>query len=82
MANKSIEELVKLATEGNLQATYELGNRYYTGNGVKQDYKMAIDYFRKAEEIGNKNGSYGYSEVGCGIWFISIRHWRNVLDGL
>ena len=62
MANKSIEELVKLATEGNLQATYELGNRYYTGNGVKQDYKMAIDYFRKAEEIGNKNGSYGIAE--------------------
>ena len=62
MANKSIEELVKLTTEENLEATYELANRYYTGDGVKQDYKTAIDYFKKAEELGNKNGSYGIAE--------------------
>ena len=35
------------------EAVYQLGVRYDAGYGVKQDKKLAVQYFRKAAEQGH-----------------------------
>ena len=40
------------AEEGNTQAQYNLGEIYYHGEEVKQDYSEALKWFRKAAEDG------------------------------
>jgi TPR repeat protein len=41
------------AAQGNADAQFLLGNAYYTGNGVDQDYTQAIDWWKKAAAQGN-----------------------------
>lgn len=43
------EVLENLSEDGNVEASLELGSRYYFGNGVEQDYSKAIRYYRRAE---------------------------------
>lgn len=33
---------------------YQLGNAYYEGNGVRQDFKRAFDYWKKAADQGHR----------------------------
>lgn len=42
-----------MAEQGNAAAQYNLGVRYDKGEGVAQDYKQAVVWFRKAAEQGN-----------------------------
>lgn len=44
----SIENLEKLSENGNAEASYELGLRYYRGIGTEIDYAKAKSLFEKA----------------------------------
>ena len=58
MGNKIIENLEKQSIEGNVEATQELGIRYYRGLGVDVDYQKAKSYFEKANSNGCKGSAY------------------------
>ncbi len=49
----NIVKFEKLASEGDARAMTELGLRYHQGQGVKQDYAMAYDWYMKAIEQGD-----------------------------
>jgi TPR repeat protein len=41
------------AEAGNADAQFLLGNAYYNGNGVPQDYNEALSWWQKAADQGN-----------------------------
>ena len=43
----------KAADQGNASAQNNIGDLYYWGNGVKQDYEEAMKWYRKAAAQGN-----------------------------
>lgn len=47
------EALVQRAKSGDAEAQYDLGWVYYEGEGVIQDYKEAVKWFRLAAEQGD-----------------------------
>ncbi len=47
--------LVKKAEKGDATAQYDLGEAYYRGNGVEQDYDKALEWYRKGAAKGNGN---------------------------
>jgi hypothetical protein len=47
-----------LAEQGNAEAQYDLGVMYLRGQGVLQDYKEAVKWFRLSAEQGNANAQY------------------------
>ena len=47
-----------LAEQGNANTQFNLGNMYYEGKGVKQDYAEAVKWYRKAAEQGNANAQF------------------------
>lgn len=49
----------ELANQGMLSSMYSLAVTYDKGQGVKQDYKLAFDWFLKAAEQGFKEAYYG-----------------------
>ena len=53
MAMGEFEELLKRSKQGDLDAQIELGNCYYNGKGVEQDYLEAIKWYLKAANQGN-----------------------------
>lgn len=59
----------KAAGEGNPTALFDLGNRYYYGNGVNQDYVQAKEWYLKASAKGHaqakkKIGDFYYYGIG------------------
>jgi len=46
--NSKIVRLLREATEGRQEAQYELGRRYYLGDGVERDYALAFRYMSTA----------------------------------
>lgn len=48
-----LDNLKKLADEGNMSAQNNLGVRYYKGEGVDQNYEKAFNYLLKAAEQGD-----------------------------
>ena len=40
----------RLANQGDADAQYSLGWKYYKGEGVRQDYVKAIEWYKKAAE--------------------------------
>src|SRR5882672_1450316 len=51
-----IGETQAKAEKGDAEAQAELGSRYYHGSGVKQDYEVAVKWFRQSAEQGNLRG--------------------------
>ena len=51
-SNLSFADVKKLAMSGNVRAEYALGMRYATGDGAKQDYHEAREWFQRAAERG------------------------------
>jgi TPR repeat protein len=47
-SEETLGSLKRLDRAGNISATYNLGVRYWEGNGVKQDYTKAVGFFKKA----------------------------------
>lgn len=58
IARQSVSEITKAANQGNADAQYQLGLRYFNGNGVRRNYTKAASWFRKAAEQGNTHAQY------------------------
>ena len=50
---QDVEETRKKAERGHDRAQYKLGVMYATGEGVPEDHREAVKWFRKAAEQGN-----------------------------
>ena len=46
------KKTLQVAEQGNAQAQFSLGKMYYEGQGVRQDYAEAVQWYRKAAEQG------------------------------
>jgi len=51
-----IVQLRKRAEAGDADAQYELGCKYYNGDGVGRDYAEALKWYRKAAAQGHNSG--------------------------
>jgi len=54
----ALKEVAPLAKAGNAEAQHLLGLMYYMGRGVKQDYKQALAWHRKAALQGKADAQY------------------------
>ena len=57
-AQESFESLKNKAQNGDLEAQYILGVRYFDGEGVAQDKKQALFWWRKAADQGLPEAQY------------------------
>ena len=48
----------ELAMQGDVSAQWRLGQMYYNGEGVRQDYTKAAEWYRKAAAQGNPGSEY------------------------
>ena len=62
----SLQELRQRAESGDPDAQCKLGDRYYEGNGVQQDYREAVKWFRKAAQQGNAE-----AQAGLGLCYLT-----------
>ena len=65
-----IRNFFKHAKQGNAEAQNLLGEMYFLGKGVKQDYQEAAKWYRKAAEQGRANAQYNLGfmyENGQGV---------------
>lgn len=53
----------KASDLGKARATTYVGNLYYTGSGVPQDYVEAIAWYGKAAEAGDPQGLYNMAAL-------------------
>jgi hypothetical protein len=56
-----VEWYTKSVEEGNALVQFNLGNCYYNGQGVPQDYKKAVECYTKASEAGNDQARHNLS---------------------
>ena len=57
------EDITRLAEDKDSFAQCNLGDMYYYGDGVVQDYKEAVKWYRKAAEQGNSMAEYSLGEM-------------------
>ena len=50
--NGEIKSLFNLAKQGDTEAQYKLGRSYYLGDGIKQDYRKAVKWYRRSAKQG------------------------------
>ncbi|HEY5715449.1 MAG TPA: tetratricopeptide repeat protein [Psychromonas sp.] len=58
------------AEQGEVDAQYQLGEMYYSGTGVAQDYKAAAKWYQKAAQQGNTKAQFQLGEMyysGTGV---------------
>lgn len=55
---QSVLEITKAANQGNAEAQYQLGLRYFNGKGVRRNYAKAAAWFRMAAEQGHTGAQY------------------------
>jgi uncharacterized protein len=85
---KDISDLRKGAEQGNAQKQSELGDRYYTGNGVAKDHAEAMQWYRKAAEQGDakKQQNLGFllwiegDNVEAAKWYVKAAEQGNALS--
>ncbi|PAX24878.1 hypothetical protein CKX34_01650, partial [Neisseria gonorrhoeae] len=51
-------ENLQAAEQGNAAAQFNLGVMYENGQGVRQDYVQAVQWYRKASEQGDAQAQY------------------------
>ena len=54
----TVQDLTPLAEQGDADAQYNLGEMYYFGTGVPQDYQTALEWFKLAAEQGHADAQY------------------------
>ena len=57
-AESTMTDLQTMAVQGDATAQYQLGNRYYAGKDVKQDYDQAFLWYRRAAQQGNMESQF------------------------
>ena len=50
---RHVQETLERAEMGDREALFEMGERYYEGRGVPQDYLLAVTWFRQAAELNH-----------------------------
>lgn len=60
---RSPEVLIKLAEQGDAQAQFDIGVKFYYGQGVSQDRQAAFAWFRKAAEQGHAAAQYALGRM-------------------
>lgn len=68
-------ELERKCNNGNAGSCVDLGNLYYDGKGVKQDYKKASELYNKACEMGYAVGCYN-----LGIYYYNRRDYNAAME--
>ena len=64
------KETLQAAGQGYAKAQFNLGLMYYNGQGVRQDYTQAVQWYRKAAEQGLADAQYNLGvayEKGKGV---------------
>jgi TPR repeat protein len=56
--NDPLADLRNLAQQGDAKSQYNLGTRYYNGEGVAKDMVEAVKWFRKAADQGDAKAQY------------------------
>jgi len=80
---KSLGDMPVLAEQGNSGAQFNLGYMYHEGEGVPQDYKEALKWYRKSAEQGNAKaqnnlGYMYYNGKGVPKNYIRAYAWCNL----
>ena len=68
--NQTIEKLTINASTGDIEAQFELAQRYAFGNGVEQNYAEAAKWYRKAAEQDYADAQFELArcyDTGCGV---------------
>jgi TPR repeat protein len=53
-----LKQLQQLAKQHDINAINELGDLYFNGEGVEQDFHKAFDYYFRAAELGHASAQY------------------------
>lgn len=72
------DELLKAASQGDVHAMAELGERYEEGDGVQQDIAQAIRWYRLAAEHGDEDASERAEELEESIDQIMV--WKHAAE--
>ena len=68
--SEEFDKTSTLAERGNARAQANLGFMYDRGEGVTQDYKQAVKWYRKSAQRGNADAQYNLAlmyELGTGV---------------
>lgn len=60
---RDLRRLVMLAKENDAEAINELGYSYFVGEGVKQDFQKAFEYYLRAANLGHAVAQYNLGLV-------------------
>ena len=62
-AAQGIDELRRLAQQGDSNAQTMLGMKYQNGDGVQRDDAEAVRWYRKAAQLGNASGQFNLGKM-------------------
>lgn len=48
-----LDELIKSANDGDVYAQYEIGQKYYNGDGVNVDLNQSVYWYNRASKQGD-----------------------------
>ena len=67
----------RLQSLDQLDAHYQLGNVYYTGDGVEEDKPRGIHHWQQAAMKGHVDSrhSLGVAELNNGNYELAVQHW-------
>ena len=63
IVDEGIPSIRALATQGDIDAQYQLGTQYYSGTEVQQDYSQAALWYRRAAQQGNIDAQYSLGNM-------------------
>ena len=63
-ASVAEKKLIAAAEKGDAKAQFHLGECYYKGDGVGQDYKQAVYWWRKAADQGDEDAKNNLRRLG------------------
>ena len=78
---KDVSHAIELWTEaselGSIEAHYELGDKYYHGDGINEDKPRGIHYWQQAAMKGHALSRYslGFIEFQKGNYEVAVQHW-------
>ena len=82
----AVKKYRKAANQGSVEAQFDLGSMYYSGQGVPQDYAEAVKWFRKAAQGGSVEAQYNLASMyymGQGVpqdYGESVKWFRRVAE--
>ena len=82
-STEKFDKTSTLAEQGNASAQFNLGNMYNNGEGVTQDYKQAVKWYRKSAEQGDDSAQHNLGLMyvrGKGVTqdYVLAHMWWNI----